>query len=169
VNRSALYLLLLVFGLAVPVRAELEVVYDHFNGSTTVQTKRQDIISIGRPEIILVGVFAKEGGQPAIGMGLLVTDPRLHYRQCHTTEWLVDNQPISLPQPEFSPGADKRGLLSRDLLKILPLTLEQVVRLTHAQKIEYRVCRDEFTVTSEGSISYFLTFFCCDFVSMACW
>ncbi len=68
------------------------------------------------------------------------------YLQCHHTGWLVDDKPFQLPQPIHDGSVGSGYVL--EFLIIAPVTLKQIEQLARAKKVEFKVCNDEYTATT---------------------
>jgi hypothetical protein len=144
---ATLHLLLFVFGLSVPLHAEIEVEHDRFDNSTTVKTKLTTERPRGKPRILLHGIYEK--GQPvaSVGIILITSSDNWRYIQCTQTHWLVDDKPFQLPQPTHK-GSVGSGYVIEQLI-IANVPIKQIEQLAQAKKVEFKVCNDEYMATTE--------------------
>lgn len=67
------------------------------------------------------------------------------YLSCHTTNFLVDGQPLKTMDARHSGSVRDDGVLE---FLLIPLELEQLKILGEAKTVEYRICQDEYRFTA---------------------
>jgi hypothetical protein len=142
-KHTAFSLLVFALGLSAPLHAEIEVIHDSLSNKTTVRTKPK--ASMTSPSILVLGSYG--GGQPVVSIILATAAKSWRYRQCHQTQWLVDDQPFQLPQPNHY-GSVGSGYVS-EYLVIDQVPLKKIEQLAQAKKVEFKLCNDEYTATTE--------------------
>lgn len=135
------------FCLAHSSQAEIKVKVDSFTGKTTVNTKPTPFTE--RPSFNLLGRYRDETDKPNAVLSILLysSSPTWQYLHCYSTFWLADNKPINLPQPTHK-GFVGTGFVMEHLA-ITPVPLSALQQMATAQKVEFKVCNDEFTLTTE--------------------
>lgn len=123
-------------------RAEIEVIVDRFDGSTTVRTKPQAVFK--RLHFTLLCRYTGEAQKTnaIIEIVLIGAYEQWTYLKCNTTHWLVDSKPFELPQP-IHEGEVGRGFVM-ELLTIVPVPLSALQQMAVVKKVEFKVCNDEF-------------------------
>jgi hypothetical protein len=142
-KHTAFSLLVFALGLSAPLHAEIEVIHDRFSNRTTVRTKPKAVERT--PSILILGSY--EGGQPVTSIVLATSAENWRYRQCHQTQWLVDDQPFPLPQPKHG-GSVGAGYVA-EYVMIHHVPLKKIEQLAQAKKVEFKICNDEYTATTE--------------------
>lgn len=132
------------------VHAQLEVEHDRFTQQTVIKTETKAAVGRlkldGKPALSLLGVYDTDGSlQISLFISSLGTEWR--YLNCRRTNWLRDGRPLTMTDPIHNSDVLNSGRVSEDL--IVRLTLAQLHQLADAQRVEYKVCNDEYIVSSE--------------------
>ncbi len=133
-------------------RGNVEVKYDRFKWKTDLTSTLQQPTPHGGNDVnsfytwsIHLNAAVKEGSlaEPPTLMFLFARN-RWEYLNCHDLNFLVDGKPYELASTFKS--TMERGAAVEVLF--VPLTRQQLTQLGAAKKVEYRICRDEYTLDS---------------------
>ena len=131
----------------------IEVENDRFTGkrsvSNTVSPAKGDL----RTPIRVFKVAQEKTGQVTYGAIFMTVAREWRYLNCHSFDWLVDGEPMKPIEPAAHRGEVMRGG-SVSVLEVvyMGLSRDQFQQLADAQKVEYRICRDEFQLTVEDLV-----------------
>lgn len=73
------------------------------------------------------------------------------YLRCHNIDWLVDGKPVTMGET-LHQGDVVRGGVMETIGQFVPT--EAVAKIGMAQRVEYRVCQDEFYLTGEDIAAF---------------
>lgn len=132
--------------LAPNLHAQVKDEIDRFTGDREIAFSSPGRTAVGEPDFVLEG--SVKNGRVVMQLKFIVantTDRRKgtawKYLSCHTVDWLVDGTPLQLD------AATHRGIVARGgVIEILSqfATPEQLDRIGEAQRVEFRICGDEF-------------------------
>ena len=80
-----------------------------------------------------------------VEIGLQVSGPRVLYRECHDLQLTVDGQPLPVRDTTYD-AALGQGFVVEAVT--LPLSADELSRLTSAGKINYRLCKTTGIISS---------------------
>ena len=128
----------------------IEVENDRFTGrrsvSNTVSPAKGDL----KTPIRVFKVAQEKTGQVTYGAIFMTIAREWRYLNCHPFDWLVDGEPMKPIEPPAHRGEVMReGTVSVLEVVYMGLSRAQFQQLADAQKVEYRICRDEFQLTEE--------------------
>lgn len=152
--RISLPLTVLLLGLSIAGPSQgIEVENDRFTGkrsvSNTVSPAKGDL----QTPIRVFKVAQEQTGQVTYGAIFMTVASEWRYLRCHSFDWLVDGEPMKPIEPAAHRGEVMRGgAVSVLEVMYMGLSREQFQQLADAQKVEYRICRDEFQLTGEDLV-----------------
>lgn len=140
---------------AIPARGEYQHAYDvteefdRFKGETLVKLDPRYSETTSGPRSLFVS-YTYEGNTPApppfVGMALFTSSDEWMYLKCHSLAFLLDDtMPIEL-ETEHD-GDVGSGYVIEYVSSFL--SLEEFLQIVNAQKVEGKLCNDEFQFTDE--------------------
>ena len=70
------------------------------------------------------------------------------YLECFHIKWLIDGRPLSLPEATHDGSVSSSGGVV-ETLTISSVSMKQIELMARAKKIEFKVCNDEYSVSTE--------------------
>jgi len=126
-----------------------EVKYDRFLKSTSVSTNSPRSLgwSATYPSVVMTVKGGASADQEAILILTAASDAGWRYLRCHLFHMLADGEPVALGESRHS-GEVARGSAVIEQI-IVPVRLDDLRVAAAAQRIEYRICNDEYVAPEE--------------------
>lgn len=123
----------------------IESSYDRFTGTTTLSTSIRHAVSVGSPvSVFFQAVVSKDSSISILRLAIIRSSQDLKYASCQQVHFLVNGEPLEL-ESEYAPRVDQ-GVFE---VFIVTLTPDTLLKLSNAQKVEYKICNDEFSMSAE--------------------
>lgn len=123
---------------------------DRFTGSRTILFKTDEAPAIRKPALNLAIVLGSDGSleEAALVISVINTSRRggWVYLQCHSVDWLADGKRVDIGESRHRGDVTRGGVIELITQQITP---EQMSALVEAESVEYKICNDEFVVSSQ--------------------
>ena len=156
--RLALSVLLAVLaGTALPVSGQtVGVNFDRGSGERTFEYTADGSRDTRRPVLTFNANFSGDDAWSGVTLAFVSAGdesgtPASRFAGCHDVAWTVDGQPLAA-----SRASHQGNVIDGELIELVvqQVTPEWVAAISTAQSVRYRVCRDEYTLTT-GDIQAF--------------
>ena len=124
---------------------QIEERFDRFTKETVIWLNDMDI-SLKDPKLTLSAMTKARVN--LVGLYVTRIGPNSAYMECRSFEMLVDDKPLRFDREKTSWQGDPAGEVVVESLGV-HMPSATFSKLAKAKRLDFRVCRDEFTLTAE--------------------
>lgn len=122
---------------------------DRISGERTIAYTADGSADLARPVFTFNASFVGETSSSAITLAFVSRSedgvPASRFAACHGVEWLVDGKPLAT-----APASHRGRVIDGEMIELIgqDVTPAWAASIGRAQAVRYRVCRDEYALTS---------------------
>jgi hypothetical protein len=144
--RTGLFILLSSFFFAASAYGEVKTESDRFTGETTISLTTKPS-GVGSQDLFVTGKVKPDGTVPGGFIIMFVSIQNgWKYLRCHSMHWLLDGKPLEMPDTKHDGEVGNGGGMVIEEIVTLGVSEEKLRAIGHADKIEYEICNDAFTL-----------------------
>ena len=141
----------LALAIAAPASAQsVNESFDRVSGERTIAYTADGSMDAAKPVFTFEAAFTRDASSAVISLAFVSGGdgegaPAPRFAACHGIAWLVDGRPLAV-----APASHRGRVVDGEMIELVEqdVTLEWAIALSSAQDVRYRVCRDEYALTS---------------------